>query len=66
MNKEKIFQITFEINPETLRISEELYQKFYHHSRRYYNSDSYETILENLLNNFEEHNKDRYWYNMDR
>ena len=50
----------------TIRISEELYKKFFEHSRRYYNTEPYETILENLLNCYDEHNQDKYWFNMDR
>ena len=50
----------------TIKISEDLYQRFREHSRRYYNIETYETILENLLECFQEHNKDKYWYNMNR
>ena len=47
----------------TIRISEELYKKFFEHSRRYYNMEPYETILENLLKCYDEHNQDKYWFN---
>jgi hypothetical protein len=50
----------------TIKISEELYTRFREHSRRYYNVETYETILEDLLECFQEHNKDKYWFNMDR
>src|SRR5688500_11908712 len=45
-----------------IRISEELYQKFSSHSRRYYNVEPYETILLNLLETFEKHNQSDYSY----
>jgi hypothetical protein len=50
-----------------IRISEPMYLRFVGFSRRYYNVESYETILENLIKCYEEHNKDRYWYhNIDK
>jgi hypothetical protein len=47
----------------TIIISEELYQRFYNHSCKYYDIESYETILSNLLDCYEEHNKDKHWFN---
>jgi hypothetical protein len=45
-----------------MEIPEPLYRRFVEHSRRYYNVESYETILENLITYYEEHNKDKYWF----
>ena len=45
-----------------MKISEPLYKRFVEFSRRYYDVESYETILENLINYYEEHNKDKHWY----
>ena len=44
------------------RISEPLYRRFVGFSKRYYNVESYETMLENLIKCYEEHNQDTYWY----
>ena len=46
----------------TIRISEELYKKICEHSRRYYNTEPYETIIENLLESYEKHNQDKHWW----
>ena len=35
----------------------------YNHSCKYYDIESYEVILSNLLDCYEEHNKDKYWFN---
>lgn len=48
-------------NTRILRISEPLYQKFVDFSHRFYNVESYDFILENLLKDFEEHNQDKRW-----
>jgi hypothetical protein len=45
-----------------IRISEPLYRRFVGHSRRYYNVETYETILENLIKCYEERHQDTYWY----
>lgn len=50
----------------TIKISEQLFGRFVVHSRRYYNAESYETILENLLKCYEEHNQVKHWYNTNR
>lgn len=48
---------------KTIRISEDLYQKFVDHSSRYYNVESYETILQELIRYYEENNQDtKKWY----
>jgi hypothetical protein len=47
----------------TIKISEQLFRRFVGHSRRYYNVESYELILSNLLDNFEKNNHDTRWYN---
>ncbi len=49
-----------------IRISEPLYQKFVNFSRRYYDVESYSTILENLINDFKSRNQDKSWRDMDR
>jgi hypothetical protein len=49
-----------------IRISEPLYQKFVNFSERYYNVESYSTILEDLINEFESRNQDKSWRDMDR
>ena len=49
-----------------IRISEDLYLHFIDFSKRYYNVESYNTILENLLKDFEYHNKDKTWRDIDR
>jgi hypothetical protein len=46
----------------TMKISEPLYRRFVGFSRRYYNVESYETILENLIKCYEEHHQDTRWY----
>ena len=47
-------------------IPESLYKRFVEHSRRFYNVESYDTILNNLLNCYEENHKEMFWYNRDR
>ena len=47
----------------TIKISEPLYQRLREHSSKYYNIESYETILGNLLDCFDKHNQDTRWYN---
>src|SRR5688572_4319138 len=46
----------------TMKISEQLYQRFVDHSRKYYNVESFETIIEDLLDNFDKHNPDKHWW----
>ena len=53
-------------NERTIRISEELYQRFREHSSKYYNIETYETILEDLLDCFDKHNEGIRWYNNDK
>ena len=48
---------------KTMKISGQLYQRFLDHSSKYYNVESYETILEDLLDSFDKHNQDKRWYN---
>ena len=57
-----ICQIYFSLI-KTIRISENLWKSFVQHSRRYYNVESYEIILSNLLDDFDKHNPDKYRYN---
>jgi hypothetical protein len=69
INDTNTAETTTSKNPKatrTLKISEQLFRRFVGHSRRYYNVESYETILENLLECYEKHNQDKYWYNIDR
>ena len=53
-------------NTKILRVSNEIYEKFLSHSRRFYNVESYSQILENLLRDFEEHNQNKRWRDIDR
>ncbi|HJT83399.1 MAG TPA: hypothetical protein VJ697_02860 [Nitrososphaeraceae archaeon] len=47
-----------ETKPRTICISELLWRRFIAHSKKYYkNPESYEIILENLLNCYDQHNK---------
>lgn len=46
-----------------IRISERLYERFSEHSRRYYNIETYETILEDLLDCYDKHNEGVRWWN---
>ena len=48
---------------KTMQISGQLYQRFLDHSSKYYNVESYETIIKDLLDNFDKHNQDKRWYN---
>lgn len=45
-----------------IRISEPLYRRLSGVSQRYFDCESYETILENLIKCYEEHNKDTYYF----
>jgi hypothetical protein len=47
-----------------IRISEDLYQRFHSHSKRYYNVEIYEFILNELLDCYEKHNEQyiRYFH----
>ena len=49
----------------TMRISEDLYQKFVEFSQRYYDVEPYSEILENLLKCYEEHNQDKSWRDIE-
>ena len=49
----------------TIKISEQLYRRFIGHSIRYYNVERYETILENLLKCYEDHNQGKTWRDID-
>ena len=42
-----------------MKISEPLYQRLFDHSRKYYDGEPYETIIENLLDCFDKHNSDK-------
>ena len=46
----------------TIKISEKLYERFCEHSRHYYNHETYETIIKDLLDCFDKHNEDIRWY----
>ena len=45
-----------------IRISEHTYRMMVGHSKRFYDVECYDTILENLLKCYEEHNEDTRWY----
>jgi hypothetical protein len=47
-----------------IRISEPLYQKFVNFSKRYYDVEPYDLILDNLLKCYEEHYQDKSWRDM--
>ncbi len=49
----------------TMKISEPLYRRFVGFSKRYYDVETYETILENLINCYEEHNQDSRWRDIE-
>ena len=46
-----------------MEISEQLHQRFIEHSLKYYNVETYEIILEDLLDCFDKHNQDVRWWN---
>jgi hypothetical protein len=48
-----------------IRINEDLYLHFVDFSRRYYDVESYSEILEKLLKDFESHNQDKSWRDMN-
>jgi hypothetical protein len=48
---------------KTIKISEQLYDRFVEHSRKYYNVEPYETILLNLLDSFDKNNDNVRWWN---
>ena len=47
---------------KTMKITEHLYERFIDHSRTYYNVESYDTILENLLDYYEKNNPKEFRY----
>jgi hypothetical protein len=47
----------------TIRISEQLFRRFVGFSQRYYNVEPYETILEDLIKSYEEHNEPDFQWN---
>jgi hypothetical protein len=49
-------------NTKTMKISEQLHQRFLNHSRKYYEVETYETIQEDLLDCFDKHNEDLCWW----
>ncbi len=50
-----------------IKISEILYRRFISFSKKYYSSpETYEKILSDLIDNYEQNNKDRQWYNLER
>ena len=44
-----------------IRISEYTYRRLISHSQKFYDVVSYNEIIENLLKDFESHNKDKTW-----
>ena len=48
-----------------IRIHESTYRRLIFHSQKFYNVENYSQILENLLNDFESHNKDKTWRDMN-
>lgn len=50
-----------------IKISEVLFRRFIAFSKKYYqNPETYEKILSDIMDNYEQNNKDRHWYNLDR
>ena len=50
----------------TIKISEHLYRRFVGFSKRYYDVESYETILENLIKFYEDQNPDTRYYHTNK
>ena len=48
-----------------IRISEPLYHRFVGFSKRYFNVEPYDLILENLLKCYEEHNQNKSWRDIE-
>jgi hypothetical protein len=50
-----------------IKISEVLFRRFISFSKKYYqNPETYEKILSDLIDNSEQNNPNRNWYNLDR
>lgn len=47
----------------TILISEKLYDRISEHAHHYYNHETYETIINDLLDSFDKHNPDKHWWN---
>jgi hypothetical protein len=45
----------------TIKISEPLFRRLVSHSKKFYNVESFDTIIENLINSYELSHKDEYW-----
>ena len=52
-------------NTKILRISNEIYEKFVSHSQKFYDVVSYNEIIENLLKDFEFHNQNKSWRDIE-
>ena len=51
----------------SLLISEILWKRFISFSKKYYtNPETYEKILSDLIDNYDEHHKNEHWFNLDR
>ena len=50
----------------TMIISEALYEKLKTYASRYFDGETFETILTNLLDDFDKHNPDLYWFNINK
>jgi hypothetical protein len=59
-------EMKMKVKTRTIRISEDLYQSLKQHANRYYNRDSYEVILSDLLDCYQKHNNTYWYHNLDR
>ena len=50
------------LKTRTIRITEETWKKLYEHSRKYYNVESVDTIILNLLDCYDKHNNKQKWF----
>ena len=49
----------------TIKISEHTYRLLLGHSRRFYDVIDYDTLFRNLLSDFESHNPDKSWRDIE-
>ena len=59
LTKQHILNHNRKAKTKSMKISEPLYQRLFDHSRKYYDGEPYETIIENLLDCFDKHNSDK-------
>ena len=54
-------QYNDDIYTKIIRIKLNAYQRLKDHSRRYYNIESYDTIIKELIDNYDKHNYTKYF-----